>query len=143
MKKMLITVVMIALIAAVPATATSGSGDSVKAQHVKRFVLDESAAHPFDVHHYAGTDMLRHEGRLVGYDSFTGYGNPRTKSVFRFALALRHGQIVGRVVQLADGPGTREGPILFGTGSFAGIEGTATINIDRHNRQHLILRYQL
>jgi hypothetical protein len=115
----------------------------VKAEHVKRFVLHDNALHPFGPSRYAGTDELRHLGRLVGYDSFSGYANPDTKSVFRFALALKHGQIVGRVVQLAAGPDTREGTILFGTGRFAGIEGITAINIDRDNRQHLVLRYRL
>jgi hypothetical protein len=147
-KLSLVMVSLIGLTMAVPAAANSGSGDSVQArhvkaqQHVKRFVLHESVSHPFDAHRNAGTDVLRRAGKLIGYDSFTNHFNPRIV-VFRFALALKHGQIVGRVVQQADRPGTREGPILFGSGRFAGIEGTATINFDRHNRQHLILRYQL
>ena len=140
-RKMLITAVGIALISAVPAAATGGSGESAKAQHVKRVSLHESAAHRFGAHHRVGTDELRHAGRIVGYDSFTEHFNP-DKDVFRFALALRHGQIVGRVV--ADSSTVIiDGPILFGSGRFAGIEGTATLKIVTPNRQVLILRYQL
>jgi len=141
MRKILITALGIALILLVPAAAaTSGSAESAKSQHVKRFVLHQSAAHPFDAHHVVGTDVLRRAGKIVGYDSFTERSHPRTQSVFRFALALKGGIIVGRVVQ--DTSAVIGGPILFGSGMFAGITGTATLNINRPN-QVLILRYQL
>ena len=95
MRKMLISAVGIALILALPAAATGGSGESAKAHHVKRVTLHETLEHRFDAHHRVGTDVLRHAGKDVGIDSFTEYFNPR-KDVFRFALALKYGMIVGR-----------------------------------------------
>lgn len=123
--------------------ATGGSGELAKMQHVKRVSLHESADHRFDAHHRVGTDRLRHAGRTVGYDSFSEYFDP-TKDVFRFALSFKRGQIVGRVVRQT-GSAIIDGPILCGTGRFAGIEGTATLNIDPNNPVHqvLVLRYKL
>jgi hypothetical protein len=135
-----LTAAVLAAACLVPAAATGGTEEPAKAQHVKRVSLHESAAHKFDAHHRVGTDELRHAGRTVGYDSFTEHFN-RSKDVFRFALAFRHGQIVGRVV-LRQTSVVVDGPILFGTGRFAGIEGTATLKFDG-TRQVLILRYQL
>jgi hypothetical protein len=138
---MLITAVGIALISAVPATATGGSGEPAKAQHVKRFELHTHTNHVFGPRNYVGTDVLRRDGNFVGYDSYSGYSNPQTKSVFRFALALKGGMIFGRVVQRAADPDPIVGPILGGSGKFAGIQGTAQIRFT--TPQTLILRYRL
>jgi len=142
MRKLLITAVGMAMIWALPAAASGGSGESAKVQHVKRVALHESAEHRFDAHHRVGTDELRHAGKTVGYDSFTEYFDPR-KDVFRFALAFKYGMIVGRVIRHT-GSSVIDGPILCGSGRFAGIEGTATLNIDPRRPKHqvLILRYR-
>ncbi len=130
-----------ALIFGLPAAATGGSGELVKAQHVQRFKLYTHTNHAFGPRHYVGTDVLKRDGKFFGYDSYSGYSNPRTKSVFRFALALKGGMIFGRVVQKATGPSPTVGPILGGSGRFSGIRGTAEIRFT--TPQTLILRYQL
>jgi hypothetical protein len=140
MKKALIALVGIAMLAAVPAAATSSApSESQRAQHMKRFKLHTHTNRAFGPRNYVGTDVLKHDGKFVGYDSYSGYSNPKTKSVFRFALALKGGMIFGRVVQR--GPGPTGGPILGGSGKFAGIEGTAEIRFTRP--QTLILDYRL
>jgi hypothetical protein len=143
MKKALIALIWIALIAVVPAAATSsGPSDSPKAQHVMRFRLHANEDRHFDQRHYVGSDILKRDGRFVGYDSYSGYLHPGVKHVFRFALALKHGMIFGRVVAQASHPHHPiEAPIIAGSGRFAGIEGTAEIKFT--TPQTLILRYRL
>lgn len=141
MRKMLITAMGLALIFGVPAAAAGGSGEQAKAPHVQRFKLHTHTNHGFGPREYVGTDVLRRHGKFLGYDSYSGYTNPETKSVFRFALALKGGMIFGRVVQQAATPYPITGPILGGSGKFAGIEGTAQIRFTVP--QTLILRYRL
>jgi hypothetical protein len=138
-----LTVAALAAVGVGTSAATGGSGDLAQAQHVKRVSLHESTEHRFDARHRVGTDELRHAGRTVGYDSFAEYFDP-TKDVFRFALSFKRGQIVGRVIRHT-GSAIINGPILFGTGRFAGIEGRATLNIDpvKPSHQVLVLRYRL
>jgi hypothetical protein len=139
MRKMLIIAVGIALIFTVPAAATGGSSEPAKAQHVARFQLHTHTNHAFGTHNYVGTDVLKRDGKFVGYDSYSG-SSTQTKHTFRFALALKGGMIFGRVVQRAAHPGI-VGPILRGSGKFAGIKGTAEIRFT--TPQTLILRYRL
>jgi hypothetical protein len=141
MRKMLIAAVGIALIFGLQPAATGESGEPAKAQLVKRFKLHTHTNHAFGPRNYVGTDVLRRDGKFIGYDSYSGYSNPQTKSVFRFALALKGGMIFGRVVQRAAHPDPTVGPILGGSGKFAGIEGTAQIRFT--TPQTLILRYRL
>ncbi len=137
-----LTAAALAAACLVPATATGGSGEPAKAQVVKRLKLITHTNHAFGQRNYVGTDVLRRrDGKFIGYDSYSGYSNPETKSVFRFALALKGGMIFGRVVQQAAGPDAIVGPILGGSGKFAGIEGTAQIRFT--TPQTLILRYRL
>lgn len=141
MRKMLIMAVGIGLIFALPSAATGGSSEPAKAQQVRRLELHTHTNHAFGPRNYVGTDVVKHDGKFVGYDSYSGYSNPLTKSVFRFALALKGGMIFGRVVQQAAGPGDIVGPILGGSGKFAGIKGTAQIKFT--TPQTLILHYRL
>lgn len=122
--------------------AAGGSGESAKAQQVLRVVMHESADHQFDGHHDAGTDVLRHNGRIVGYENFSEDFNLGPITRYRFALALNRGMIVGRVVRDTRQP-VIDGPILFGSGKFASIKGTATLKIVTPTRQILIVRYRL
>jgi hypothetical protein len=142
-KRMLVTAIGAALIFGAPDAATGGSVAPARFPHVKRVSLHESAEHRFDAHHRVGNDVLQHAGKVVGHDSFTEFFNAR-KDVFRFALALKYGMIVGRVVRHTDSTHI-DGPILCGSGRFAGIEGTATLHIDPRRPKHqvLILRYRL
>jgi hypothetical protein len=150
MRRTLIALVAMAMLAAATssgpsefaAAASSGHSESQRAQHVKRFKLHTNTNHAFGPHNYVGTDVLKRHGRFVGYDSYSGFSDPTTKSVFRFALALKGGMIFGRVVQRAAGStGDIVGPILGGSGRFAGIDGTAQLKFT--TPQTLILRYRL
>jgi hypothetical protein len=142
MKKALIALVGIAMLAVPAAAATSSApSDSQRAQHVKRFKLHTSANHGFGPRNYVGTDVLKRHGKFVGYDSYSGYNSP-TIGKFRFALALKGGMIFGRVLQRHAHPADPiAGPILGGSGKFAGIDGTAEIRFT--TPQTLILRYRL
>ena len=112
MKKALIALVGIAMLAAVPAAATSSApSESQRAKHMKRFKLHTQTNRAFGPRNYVGTHVLKHDGKFVGYGSYSGYSNPKTKSVFRFALALKGGMIFGRVVQRGP-PGPLGGPSL-------------------------------
>src|SRR5690348_16344833 len=87
-----ITAAMLA-VSAVPATATPGSGESARTQHVERFKLRTHTNHAFDPRKYVGTDVVRSPtGRFRGYDSYSGYVKG-TKNIWRFALALKGGII--------------------------------------------------
>jgi len=147
MKKLaaVIAVLLAAVTTSVPtlATATGAAPDRT----VKKFVLVGVDEDSF-INGYVGTDKVKSNGKLVGYDSYTATLNGRTGLVARVALALHRGLVVVRLSPDGKAPGLRwTGPILYGAGKYKGIEGTATLATldvpERGNRARLTLRYTL
>jgi hypothetical protein len=78
-------------------------------------------------HTVVASDELRRHGRTVGYEVWSGGRQPhRDRSVLHLAVALKGGDIMGRVIGQGDQPGPKfyyRGPIQAGNGEFAGIAG--------------------
>src|SRR5213592_4813825 len=58
--------------AVLPGPATAGT-----TVHTKRLVLHQTGSHRIGQFAFAGTDVARHAGNVVGYDAITGHFYPR------------------------------------------------------------------
>jgi hypothetical protein len=118
--------VVAAALAASTVAVTTESGAAAPQEHVTRVVLDRIAFETLG-RTFVGANAVRKDGRVVGYESFSGRFNPRRgHTVHRVALALKGGVIEGRVIGLSNQTGEKffyRGPIQSGNGRFAGISG--------------------
>ena len=98
---------------------------------------------------FVGTDEVRKDGEVIGYNALTGrYFPSRDRVVIRVGVALRGGVIMGRVA--ADAPREGEatvfrGPVLGGSGRYEGIRGRIVARIpadDTEGRAHVTLRWR-
>ena len=104
---------------------TSGRGEG--AQTLK-WKLNEIASHEVGRHGFVTADRIRsvRTGKIVGYDSVSGEFDPATnKVVIDVAFSVRGGILVARVrADFDSDEAVFRGPVLKGTGRFAGAEGT-------------------
>jgi len=98
---------------------------------------------------FVGTDEVRKNGEVIGYNALTGRFVPsRNELVIRVGVALAGGVIMGRVS--ADEPREGEaivfrGPILGGSGRYEGIRGRIVARIpadDTEGTAHVTLRWR-
>lgn len=98
---------------------------------------------------FVGTDEVRKNGEVIGYNALTGrFVQSRNQVVVRVGVALAGGVIMGRVS--ADQPQEGEaivfrGPILGGSGRYDGIRGRIVARIpadDTEGRAHVTLRWR-
>jgi hypothetical protein len=88
-----------------------------------KFVAVETGSHNFPPTGFAGTDVERHKGKVIGYDTFDGTFNVHTHvAKLRVAVSWRGGQVFLRGTQTEDGVFT--GTITGGTGKYQGASGT-------------------
>jgi hypothetical protein len=126
----------LALAAAAVATATTLTGAAVlpasgdSKVHTRHLVAIEKTSHRLGKFTFAGTDVDRHAGNVVGYDAISGHFYPRqNRVVIWFSVALKGGNMSGKVHSVNIGGGTPvkfAGRILNGTGRFHGARGTIT-----------------
>jgi hypothetical protein len=110
--------------AVLPGTAAAGTDSKAKTM---KFVLHEKTSHSVGRYDFAGTDVAKRAGKVIGYDAITGHYFPATDSVtIDVSVALKGGIITGRVSSDPDTPNQYNGPILNGTGKYKGIDGTVS-----------------
>ncbi|MFC4783962.1 hypothetical protein ACT8ZV_05780 [Nocardioides sp. MAHUQ-72] len=144
-RSFIVSVAAVTALAAIPgggAVVGSAVGDSPTL--TKRLVARSTGEH--DVGRtFLGTDKVRSRstGRVVGFDSFTGRLFPaQERAVVQVAVALKGGIVVFRAS--VTGSSLRfNGPILRGTGSYRGIEGTVTGRATEGQRTFYTLHYHL
>src|SRR4051794_32419324 len=126
MKKLALTAVTALAATSLTAAAVVPAAGDTKV-HTKRFVAHKLASHSLGANTFAGADVDRHAGNLIGYDSFTGHFYPgRQTAKIWFSIALKNGTITAvAVTDFQDpGPSVYAGRIRNGTGKYKGIQGT-------------------
>jgi hypothetical protein len=110
--------------AALPGAVASGSEAPEAKLQTLRLSLHETASRGVGNYTFAGTDVDRHGGDVVGFDSYTGRFYPKqNKVVIQVAFALSNGIIVGRVSAQGDS-NQYQGLVTKGTGKYLGVRGT-------------------
>jgi hypothetical protein len=122
----------LALAAAATAAATAITGAAVlpasgdSKLYTKHIVAHEKNSHRLGAYSFAGTDVDRHKGNVVGYDAISGHFYPKqNRVVIWVSFAFKGGNVSGKV-HTTTTPTTYAGRILTGTGKYRGAHGTIT-----------------
>jgi hypothetical protein len=106
----------------VDGASATANAPTAKAHHLK-FVVTPTAQHGTGRYTFVGTDVNRHQGKIVGYDTFSGKFNIHTgKAFLRVAISRKGGLLFAHVTLGDHGPFT--GKVTGGRGRFSGATGT-------------------
>ena len=110
---------------ALSADASTGSGAAAKT-HTLKFNSIEKGSHQLGKKYFAGIDVDKRKGEVVGYDTISGTFEQSTQTIkIDVAVSLKGGLLYGKVS--AVGPSTDlDGKVTGGTGKFKGATGTIT-----------------
>jgi hypothetical protein len=126
------------------ATALPGAATAGSAVHTLKFVGNSTAERFIGKNAFAGTDVDRSGGKVVGYDTISGTFHPKnSKIILDLAFALKGGLVVCRIANTGTGPDTvlLKGRIVNGLGRYSGVEGTITFRQFARNKGLVTLRY--
>jgi hypothetical protein len=119
------------VVGAVILPGAAASDSKAQTMHLRLHQLTSHRVGKFD---FAGTDVARRNGNVVGYDAITGHFYVKqNRAVIQVSFALKGGIISARVHTLAAQPNHYAGPILNGTGKYHGIKGTVTAQSPSEN----------
>jgi hypothetical protein len=106
--------------------ATTVDGASAAPRiHTLKFVATTTAQHGTGHGTFVGTEIERHKGKFVGYDTLSGKYNFHTQKAIIHVAAARPGGLLYVVV--VQGPsGHFAGKVTGGAGRFKGARGTVT-----------------
>lgn len=107
--------------ALVPGAATTDS-----TMHTLKLVAHSTATHSVGKYDFVGADTDRHNGAVIGYDTFSGhFFVKQNKAILDVAAALKGGIILLHITQ--DGSSNAfTGTISGGRGKYVGIKGTVS-----------------
>ena len=122
------------------ATTADGASATAKVHHLK-FVIIDGPTHRVGPRSVAGTDVNRHHGKIVGYDTFSAKFNFHTEKAFLRAAFSRRGGLLFVHVTVGD-HGPFSGKVTGGRGRFSGATGTVTGFQPKHsNKAFVRIRY--
>ena len=125
---------------ALPGTATADT-----LMHTRRLVLDSMAETSIvGTNSFGGTDIVKAQGKIVGYDAISGRFYPKqAKVILHEAFALQGGILICRLIHTGSGPSdvTLTGPIIKGSGRYNGAKGTITWREVQRDRVRVTLRF--
>jgi len=130
MKRLAVAAAALAGVTALSGAAASPGSASTdnKAQTIK-LVMHQTGFHLLGKNTFAGTDRAKSGGKFAGYDTISGRFFPKTNKVrVQVAFALAGGILLARANEHGSTPQTIKyrGPILGGSGKFAGVTGRIT-----------------
>lgn len=114
-----------------------------------RFISQTLAEAEVGANRFVGTDEVRKNGEVIGYNAITGRFVPsQNRVIVRVGVALKGGVIMGRVAgEAREGEAiVFRGPILGGSGRYDGIRGRIVARIpadDTEGRAHVTLRWRV
>lgn len=126
-KKYAAAALLLAVTPAIAGAATSQqTATAAGSTHVLRLKLHVTDAHSLDQRHFVGTERVRSRDthQLIGFDTFRGHVKPHTV-VYETAFAFKGGILLTRGRLVSKAPARFAGPVIGGTGVFAGATGTA------------------
>jgi hypothetical protein len=108
----------------------SATAPTAKAHHLK-FVAIQTGSHGVGPRSFVGTDVNRHHGKVVGYDTISGKFNRHTHKAFlRVALSRKGGLLFGQLT-ISGQSGHFTGKVTGGRGRFSGATGTIRASMFR------------
>ena len=124
----------------VDGASAAAKAPTAKAHHLK-FVAISTAGHGVGPRSFVGTDVNRHHGKVVGYDTISGKFNVQTHRAFiRVALSRKGGLLFAHVTLGDHGPFT--GKVTGGRGRFSGATGTIRgFDVPHSNKTFVRVRY--
>jgi hypothetical protein len=132
----------LALAATVGGAATTLPASGAETVHVLRFTSISVKGHQVGPQSFAGIDVARRKGEVIGFDTVTGKFNRTTHVVHLWvALSLRGGilHVVGN--QTEDGIFT--GRVTGGQGRYAGAKGPVTGTQITPDKTRVLVNYTL
>jgi hypothetical protein len=122
------------------ATTVDGASAAAKVHHLK-FVSAPIAFHRTGNGTFVGTEVNRHQGKVVGYDTFSGKFNRHTgKAFLRVAVSRKGGLLFAHVTHGDHVPFT--GKVTGGRGRFSGATGTVRGFTPKHSEKVFVrIRY--
>jgi hypothetical protein len=126
---------------ALSADASTSSGVGAKT-HTIKFNSITKAGHQLSKNYFAGVDVDKKKGKVVGYDTISGTFDRSTQTIhIDVAVSLKGGLLYGKVS--ATGPSTDlSGKVTGGTGKFKGATGTiATHELPNGNTTQVTVKW--
>jgi hypothetical protein len=120
------------------------SADAAKAPVTLKFTTHSLVDHRVGKVYFAGTEVVKKHGKVIGYDTLSGKFNPSTNAVtIQVAVALK-----GGILLVALDPTkttTYVGTVVGGAGKFAGATGTINAHSPSENSDitHVTIHYSL
>jgi hypothetical protein len=137
LKRAAVGTAVAALVAGGVAGATTMSASGAPQTRTVKFVAVETASHNFPPTGFAGTDVERHKGKVIGYDTFDGTFDLTTHVAhLRVAVSWRGGMVFIKGRQTEAGKFT--GTITGGTGKYKGATGTVNGHQDGPKKTDLV-----
>jgi hypothetical protein len=122
------------------ATTVDGASAAAKVHHLK-FVGIQTAAHQVGPRSFVGTDVNRHHGKTVGYDTFSEKFNVHTQRAFLRVAVSRKGGLLFAQITVGDSRHFT-GKVTGGRGRFSGARGTVRGFEPKHsNKVFVRVRY--
>jgi hypothetical protein len=117
----------------------SATAPAANAHHLK-FVAVQTASHGVGPRSFVGTDVNRHQGKVVGYDTISGKFN-HGKAFLRVAISRKGGLLFAHIT--ITGPsGHFTGKVTGGRGRFSGATGTVRgFDVKHSNKTFVRIRY--
>jgi hypothetical protein len=123
------------------ATTADGASAAAKVHHLK-FVAIQTAGHGVGPRSFVGTDVNRHHGKIVGYDTISGRFNFHTHKAFVRVALSRKGGLLFAHLTLKGPSGPFTGKVTGGRGRFSGATGTVRGFQPKHsNKTFVRVRY--
>ena len=114
----------------------SATAPTAKAHHLK-FVAMRTAGHSTGPRTFVGTEVNRHHGKIVGYDTLSAKFNVHTRTAFvRVAISRKGGLLFAQANVGRHGHIT--GKVTGGRGRFSGARGTLRGFDPRHSNKTFV-----
>jgi hypothetical protein len=123
------------------ATTLDTASATTKVHHLK-FVTVTTASHDTGSRTFVATEVNRHHGKVVGYDTLSGKFNFHTHKLFLRVALSRKGGLLYAHVTLTREFGPFKGKVTGGAGRFRGARGTVSGFSPKHsNKTFVRIRY--
>jgi hypothetical protein len=107
--------------------STVDTASAAATVHTLKFVATQTAQRNTGHGTFVGTEVERHKGTFVGYDTLSGKFNIHTHRAILHVAVSRPGGLLYAVVVVRSGPaGNFAGKVTGGAGKFKGARGTVT-----------------
>jgi hypothetical protein len=121
------------------ATTVDSASATAKVHHLK-FVAIRTGEHKTGHGTFVATDVNRHHGKIVGYDTLSEKFNFHTHRAFvRVAVSRKGGLLYAHVTVGQSGDFT--GKVTGGAGRFRGARGTVIGHSPMHHKAFIRVRY--